>query len=281
MNFVKTVVLMGLLTGLFIWVGDMLGGRNGMFIALALAAGMNIMSYWFSDKIILAMYRAQPVDPASAPRLYATVERLARRRDLPTPRVYVIADPAPNAFATGRDPQHAVVAVTEGIVRLLSEEELEGVIAHELSHVGNRDMLIGAIAATMAGALMILARIFAYSTLFFGGGRNDRGGGGLGALFMVVLAPIAALLIQMAISRSREYQADASAAELTGNPLALARALAKLQRGNEMMPMNAQPATAHMFTISPLSGGGLLSLFSTHPPLEDRIARLQRMAHGG
>lgn len=280
MNFVKTVLLMGLLTGLFVWVGDMLGGRSGMIIALVLAAGMNLLSYWFSDKIVLAMYRAQPVDPVSAPRLYAIVERLARRRNLPTPRVYVIADPAPNAFATGRNPQHAVVAVTEGIVRLLNEEELEGVIAHELSHVANRDMLIGAIAATMAGALMILARIFAYSTFFFGGGRDERDGGGLGALLMVILAPIAALLIQLAISRSREYQADASAAELTGNPLGLARALAKLQHGNEMVPMEAQPATAHMFTVSPLTGGGILSLFSTHPPIEDRIARLQRMAVG-
>lgn len=280
MNFVKTVLLMGLLTGLFVWVGDMLGGRSGMLIALVLAAGMNLLSYWYSDKIVLAMYRAQPVDPVRAPRLYAIVERLARRRNLPTPRVYIIADPAPNAFATGRNPEHAVVAVTEGIVRLLTEEELEGVIAHELSHVANRDMLIGAIAATMAGALMILARIFAYSTFFFGGGRDDRDGGGLGALLMIILAPIAALLIQMAISRSREYQADASAAELTGNPLGLARALAKLQHGNEMVPMDAQPATAHMFTVSPLSGGGLLSLFSTHPPIEDRIARLQRLASG-
>jgi len=247
-----------------------------------LAAVMNLVSYWFSDKIVLGMYRAQPVDEASAPELYRIVRRLASRANLPTPAVYIIPDPSPNAFATGRDPQHAAVAVTEGILRILSEDELEGVLAHELSHVANRDILISAIAATLAGALMILVRIFAYSTMFFGGGRNsdDEGGNPLAALLMLIFAPIAALLIQMAISRSREYQADASAASLTGNPLGLARALGKLQRAVEYAPMDAQPATAHLFIVHPFTAKGIVNLFSTHPPIEDRIARLEAMARG-
>ncbi|MBU0610904.1 MAG: zinc metalloprotease HtpX [Armatimonadetes bacterium] len=269
----KTVLLMGLLTGLLVLVGDAVAGQQGMIVALVLAAGMNLLSYWYSDKLVLMMYRAQPVDEASAPGLHRLVARLAQRANLPMPALYVIPDPAPNAFATGRDPQHAAVAVTAGIMRLLDEEELEGVIAHELSHVGNRDILISAIAATLAGALMMLSRFL----LFFGGGRDERGGSGLGALAMVILAPIAALLIQMAISRSREYQADASGAQLSGNPKALARALMKLQRGNEAMPMDTQPATAHLFIVSPMTGRSLLNLFATHPPLEERIARLQRM----
>jgi heat shock protein HtpX len=282
MNTVKTVLLMGLLTGLFILVGDLIGGRSGMYIALGLAAVMNLASYWFSDKIVLAMYRAQPVDEASAPGLFRIVHRLTSHANLPMPAVYIIPDPSPNAFATGRDPQHAAVAVTEGILRLLSEDELEGVLAHELSHVGNRDILISAIAATLAGALMILVRIFAYSAMLFGGGRgdDDEGGNPLVALLMMIFAPIAAMLIQMAISRSREYQADASAAQLTGNPLGLARALAKLQRGVEYAPMDAQPATAHLFIVNPLSARGIMNLFSTHPPIEDRIARLEAMARG-
>lgn len=284
MNYVKTVLLMGLLTGLFIWVGDLAGGRQGMIIALVLAGVMNLGSYWFSDKIVLAMYRAQPVDEATAPQLYRIVQRLAQRGNLPMPKVYIIPEGSPNAFATGRNPAHAAVAVTDGIMRILNEEELEAVIGHELSHVGNRDILISAIAATLAGALMVLARIFMYSTLFMGGGGDsrDRGGGGLGAIVMLILAPIAAMFIQMAISRSREYQADLGGARLSGNPMALASALGKLQRGAEYQPMeNANPATAHMFIVSPLSGRSLMNLFSTHPPMEERIARLQEMARSG
>lgn len=283
MNFVKTVLLMGLLTGLFIFVGDQIGGRQGMYIALILAAGMNLISYWFSDKIVLTMYRAQPVDETTAPGLYRIVRRLADRGNLPMPKVYIIPTDSPNAFATGRDPSHAAVAVTSGIMRILNEEELEGVIAHELSHVANRDILISAIAATLAGALMVLVRIFAFSTMFYGGGSSrDRDGGGLGAIAMIIIAPIAALLIQMAISRSREYQADASGAHLSGNPMSLANALAKLERGVEYRPMEqASPATAHMFIVSPITGRSLASLFATHPPMEERIARLQEMARSG
>lgn len=282
MNTIKTVLLMGLLTGLVVFVGDLAGGRQGMYIALGIAAVMNLVSYWFSDKIVLAMYRAQPVDYSSAPRLYSMVQRLTQRAGLPMPALYVIPTPTPNAFATGRDPQHAAVAVTDGIVRMLTEEELEGVIAHELSHVRNRDILISAIAATLAGALMILARILGYSMLFFGGGGDrDRNGGGLGALFAIIFAPIAAMLIQMAISRSREFQADSSAAALTHNPMGLARALGKLARGNEAIPMDAEPSTAHMFIVSPLSGRSFVNLFSTHPPLEARIERLEKMAREG
>ena len=282
MNTLKTVMLMGLLTGLVVVVGDQVGGRQGMYIALGIAAVMNLMSYWFSDKIVLAMYRAQPVDYASAPKLYSMVQRLTQRAGMPMPALYVIPNPAPNAFATGRDPQHAAVAVTEGIVRILTEEELEGVIAHELSHVRNRDILISAIAATLAGALMILARILGYSMMLFGGGGDrDRGGGGLGALATLIFAPIAAMLIQMAISRSREFQADSSAAELTHNPLGLARALGKLQRGNEAIPMDAEPSTAHMFIVSPLNGRSLVNLFSTHPPLAGVVERLEKMAREG
>lgn len=282
MNTAKTILLMGVLTGILVGAGHLIAGQQGMIFALGLAAVMNLGSYWFSDKIVLAMYRAQPVTEEQAPGLYRIVRRLADRAGLPMPTVCIIPDGSPNAFATGRDPAHAVVAVTEGIMRLLREDELEGVIAHELSHVQNRDMLIGAIAATMSGALMLLARIFAWSTIFVGGsGDRDRDGGGLGALLMIVLAPIAATVVQLAISRSREYQADASAARLTGNPLGLARALGRLQQGVEYRPMDAEPATAHLFIVSPLSRRSLMSLFSTHPPIEDRIARLQRMAAEG
>lgn len=280
MNTIKTVLLMGLMTGLFIWVGNMIGGQQGMIIALVLAAGMNMVSYWFSDKIVLAMYRAQEVDEATAPGLYRLVRNLAQRDNLPMPKVYIIPDESPNAFATGRNPQHAVVAVTAGILRLLNDDELAGVIAHELSHVAHRDILISAIAATLAGALMVMVRIFAYSSLFFGGSR-DRNGGGLEALAMLIIAPIAAMVIQMAISRSREYQADIGGAHLSGNPLFLANALRKLERGSEAIPMDAQPATAHMFIVNPLKGRSMMSLFSTHPPMADRIARLEEMSRTG
>lgn len=280
MNTAKTVLLMGLLTGLLVLAGDAMGGRSGMFIALGLAALMNVVGYWFSDKIVLSMYRAQAVDDATAPRLMQMVRSLSSRAELPMPRVYIIPDASANAFATGRDPQHAAVAVTEGLLRLLSEEELAGVLAHELAHVRNRDILISAMAATLAGALMILVRIFAWGAMAFGGGR-DRDGGGLGALLMLVMAPVAALLIQMAISRSREYQADATGAEIAGDPLTLARALDKLQQASERVPLAAEPSTAHMFIVSPLRGRSLASLFSTHPPMEQRIARLQRLSEQG
>ena len=281
MNTVKTVLLMGLMTGLFLWAGHAIGGQQGMIIALVMAAGMNMISYWYSDKIVLAMYHAQPVDEQTAPGLYRLIASLAQRDNLPMPKVYIIPDPSPNAFATGRDPQHAVVAVTAGILRLLNDDELSGVIAHELSHVAHRDILISAVAATLAGALMVLVRIFAYSSLFFGGGRDREGGSGLEALAMLIIAPIAALLIQMAISRSREYSADASGAHLAGDPMTLANALRKLERGSEAVPMDAQPATAHMFIVNPLSGRSLMNLFATHPPLEERIARLEQMARTG
>jgi len=279
MNHFKTVLLMGVLTGLFVLVGEAFGGRQGMFIALALAAGMNLFSYWYSDKIVLMLYRAQPVSESEAPGLYRIVRRLTQRAGLPLPRLYIIPTEAPNAFATGRNPQNAAVAVTSGLLRLLNEEEIEGVIGHELAHVQNRDILISAIAATLAGALMIVVRIFAYSAMLFGGGsREERNGGGLAALFMLIVAPIAALLIQMAISRSREYQADATGAQLSGNPQALARALMKLQQAAEYVPMDAEPATAHMFIVNPLNARSLMYLFATHPPVEERVARLQKMA---
>lgn len=279
MNHFKTVLLMGVLTGLFVLVGEAFGGRQGMFIALALAAGMNLFSYWYSDKIVLMLYRAQPVSESEAPGLYRIVRRLTQRAGLPMPRLYIIPTEAPNAFATGRNPQNAAVAVTSGLLRLLNEEEIEGVIGHELAHVQNRDILISAIAATLAGALMIVVRIFAYSAMLFGGGsREERNGGGLAALFMLIVAPIAALLIQMAISRSREYQADATGAQLSGNPQALARALMKLQQATEYVPMDAEPATAHMFIVNPLNARSLMYLFATHPPVEERVARLQKMA---
>jgi heat shock protein HtpX len=247
-----------------------------MAVALVFAAVMNLGAYWFSDKIVLKMYRAREVEPSQAPGLYQIVQRLAQKAGLPTPRVYVIQQESPNAFATGRNPEHAVVAVTQGILRLMNDEELEGVLAHELSHIRNRDMLIGSIAATLAGAVMMLANMARWAAVFGGvGGRdNEDNGGVLGLLFMMFLAPIAALLIQMAISRNCEYKADASAAQITGSPYGLAHALEKLGKATQRIPMNANPATAHMFIVNPLSGRSLLKLFSTHPPLEDRIRRL-------
>ena len=237
---------------------------------------MNFFSYWFSDKIVLKMYRAQPVDEATAPTLYRIVHRLAQRAGMPMPKVYIIPQAQPNAFATGRNPQHAAVAATQGLLQVMNEEELEGVIAHELSHVGNRDILIGTIAATLAGAIMILARIGMFAGMFFGGGR-DRRDGGLGIIFLAIFGTVAAILIQMAVSRSREYQADASAAKLSGNPRALARALNTLQQSAQRLPMQASPATAHMFIINPFTAKGITKLFSTHPPVEERIARLKRL----
>lgn len=278
MNMMKTAFLMAALTGLLMLVGRFIGGQNGMIIAFVLAAGMNFFSYWYSDKVVLMMYRAQEVSEAEAPELVRIVRKLAQRDGLPMPKVYVIPDGSPNAFATGRDPQHAAVAATAGILNLLSEDELEGVFAHELTHVKNRDILIASIAATIASAITMLRFV-----AFFGGGggRDDeeRGGNALGFLFMLILAPVAAMLIQMAISRSREYAADAGGGKLTGHPMSLAHALQKLHRGVELRPMDANPSTAHMFIVHPFSGGLLASLFSTHPSMEDRVARLSEQAH--
>jgi heat shock protein HtpX len=282
-NLMKTGVLLAALTVLVVLIGGALGGQNGMVMAFVLAMVMNLGSYWFSDKIVLAMYRAQPVDEASAPALYRIVRTLATRAGMPMPRVYIIPGEAPNAFATGRNPQHAAIAVTEGILRIMSEEELEGVLAHELSHVQNRDTLIMAIAATLAGAITYMAHMAQWA-MIFGGGRRDgdeqeSGGGGLiGGLLMIVLAPIAAMLIQMAVSRSREFQADASGAQMAGQPWGLAKALEKLEVASKLAPLNATPATAHLFIVNPLTGGGWTTLFSTHPPIAERVARLRAMA---
>jgi heat shock protein HtpX len=277
-NAVKTTVLLALLTGLFIAIGGWFGGRSGMVVALGLALVMNFAAYWFSDKIVLRMYGAQPLSEAQAPGVYGIVRNLATRAGMPMPKLYLISSPTPNAFATGRNPDHAAVAVTEGILRIMSAEELEGVLAHELSHVLNRDVLISTIAATLAGAVMMLAHMARW-TAFFGSSRDNEEGGSnpIGLFLMAILAPLAALLIQTAVSRSREYQADASGARLTHRPLGLASALQKLQQANQMVPMGASPATAHLFIVNPLSARTLMSLFSTHPPIEDRIARLRAM----
>jgi heat shock protein HtpX len=278
MNSLKTAVLLGALTGLLVLIGGYLGGKNGMFIAFIFAMGMNFFSYWFSDKIVLRMYQAQEVTPQQAPELHRIVQDLAMKAGLPMPRVYIIPGDTPNAFATGRNEKHAVVAVTEGIMRILNREELEGVISHELSHIKNRDILIGSIAATIAGAITMLASMAKWA-MIFGGGRSDdeEGGGIVGVLVMAILAPIAAMLIQMAISRSREYMADDGGAKVSGKPWALAGALEKLQAASQAIPMNANPSTAHMFIVNPLTGRAFTNLFSTHPPIEERIARLRSM----
>jgi heat shock protein HtpX len=277
-NWLKTTALLAVLTGLLLWVGEMLGGQQGMVMALLFAGVINFVAYFFSDKIALAMHRAQPVDEASAPQLYAVVAELAQRASIPMPRLYLIPEMQPNAFATGRNPQHAAVAVTEGLLRAMDREELKGVLAHELTHVLHRDILISSIAATIAGALAMLARMAGYAMMFAGrGGREDRGGG-MGGLFFIIVAPIAALLIQLAISRSREYGADEGGAKLAGNPMGLSSALRKLGAYTQRIPMRtAQPTTAHMMIANPFSGGGLTSLFATHPPMEKRIARLDAM----
>jgi heat shock protein HtpX len=269
-NGLKTALLLGLMSGLVLWIGEMLGGSNGLIMAFGFAALMNFGSYWFSDKIVLRMYRAQPVGPEHP--LYQMVERLTVRASLPMPKVYIIPDPSPNAFATGRNPSHAAVAATEGILKVLSESELEGVIAHELAHVKNRDILTSSVAATLAAAIMMLARM----AMFFGGGRdNDRQSGNpIVLLAMMILAPLAAMLIQMAISRSREFAADAGGAEIAGNPYGLADALRKIDAVSKRIPLDANPATAHMFIVKPFSGGGITSLFSSHPPTEARIRAL-------
>ena len=260
-----------------IFIGDLVGGRNGMVLAFVISVAMNFTAYFYSDKIALSMYRAQPVTREQLPRAYDVVERLAAKDGIPTPKIYVIPTESPNAFATGRNPQHASVAVTHGILNLLTDEELEGVLAHELGHVKNRDILTSSIAATLAGAITLVARMGYWASLFGGyggGGRRDREGGGLGALLMIIVAPIAASIIQLAISRSREYEADATGAHTTGNPYALARALQKIEDYSKRVPLQASPSTAHLFIIAPLIGGGIGSLFSTHPPTKERIRRL-------
>ncbi len=275
-NTFKTAFLLTALTLLLMFFGRYFGGQNGMLLALAFAAVMNFVSYFFSDKIALAMYRAQPVTREQLPRAYAAVERLTQKIGIPMPKIYVIPTESPNAFATGRNPSHASVAVTHGILGLLNDEELEGVLAHELGHVNNRDILISSVAATIAGAITMLASMGRFAMLFggYGGGNRDRRGGGLSALFMLIVAPIAAGLIQMAVSRSREYQADATGAHFTGNPYALASALQKLDAYSRRVPMQATPSTAHLFIIQPLLGMNFGNLFSTHPPIAKRIERL-------
>jgi heat shock protein HtpX len=273
-NAFKTAFLLTALTLLLMFIGQYFGGQNGMLLALVFAAVMNFVSYFFSDKIALAMYRAQPVTREQLPRAYEIVERLTQKVGLPMPKIYVIPTESPNAFATGRNPKHASVAVTHGILGLLTDEELEGVLAHELGHVGNRDILISSVAATIAGAITMLASMGRFAMIFGGGGDRDRRGGGLSALFMLIVAPIAASLIQLAVSRSREYQADATGARYTGNPYALASALQKLDAYSRRVPMQASPSTAHLFIIQPLLGMNFGSLFSTHPPIAKRIERL-------
>jgi len=278
-NSIKTVLLLGALTGLLMFIGGLIGGRGGVYIAFIFAVIMNFGSYWFSDKIVLRMYRAQEVSESSAPGLFNIVRNLALKANLPMPRVFIIPEETPNAFATGRNEKHAVVAVTEGIMRILNKEELEGVIAHELSHIKHKDMLIGSIAATIAGAISMLATMAQWTAILGGGSSSDDDdhGGIIGLIAMAILAPIAATIIQMTISRSREYLADAGAAGITKNPYGLAAALEKLTRASQVVPLDANPSTAHMFIVNPLSGKAFMNLFSTHPPLEERIARLRSM----
>jgi heat shock protein HtpX len=279
MNTLKTALLLTSLTLFLLFVGQYFGGRNGMLIALAIAVAMNFVSYFYSDKLALSMYRAQPATREQLPRVYNVVEQMTQRIGLPMPKIYVIPSESPNAFATGRNPAHASVAVTQGILNLLTDEELAGVLAHELGHVRNRDILTSSIAATLAGAITILAHMGRFAMIFGGGGsggsNRDRDGGGIAALFMLILAPIAATLIQLAVSRSREYEADATGAHMTGNPYALASALQKLDAYSKRLPLGATPSTAHLFIVAPLiSGASFANLFSTHPPIAKRIERL-------
>src|ERR1017187_172910 len=277
MNTFKSTLLLVSLMLVLLFLGEWIGGQNGMILAFVISVAMNFTAYFYSDKLALAMYHAKPATREELPRAYEIVERLTQKDGIPTPKIYVIPTESPNAFATGRNPQHASVAVTHGILGLLTDEELEGVLAHELGHVKNRDILTSSIAATLAGAITLIARMGYWASLFggYGGGdRRERGGGGLGALLMIIVAPIAATLIQLAISRSREYEADATGAHTTGNPYALARALQKIEDYAKRVPLQASPSTAHLFIIAPLIGGGIGSLFSTHPPTKERIRRL-------
>lgn len=279
MNSIKTFGLMFILIMLFTWAGQAIGGQQGMVMAFMFAIGTNFFMYWFSDSIVLMMYKAKLVKEEEAADLYKVIRNLTVKANLPMPKVYIIENPTPNAFATGRDPQHAAVAVTRGILDILNQSELEGVIAHELSHVKHRDILVATIAATFAGAITMLARLGQFAMMFGGMGRDrdNEGGGGLGALLMIILAPLAAILIQMSISRSREYMADEGGAKITGRPLALANALKKLVDAGKQIPMAANPSTAHMFIVNPLNGAGLVNLFSTHPPMARRIELLEKM----
>jgi heat shock protein HtpX len=284
MNRLRTTMLLAALTALVVWIGQMFGGANGAVMALIFAGVMNFFSYWFSDKIVLRMYRAQEISQNDDPELFDIVRELTVKDGLPMPRVYIIPEETPNAFATGRNPEHAAVAVTQGIRRILDRRELTGVLGHELSHVKHRDILVSSIAATLAGAISYLAQMAQWAAIFGGGSRDREEGGGnmFSLLFMMIVAPIAAMLIQMAVSRSREYMADEGGAKVTRDPLALASALRKLQMGAQNIPMQVSDATAtstaHMFIVNPLSGGGIANLFSTHPPMEERIARLEAMA---
>ena len=276
-NSLKTVLLLGLLSGLLLAMGELLGGAQGLYMAFAFAVVMNFVSYWFSDKIVLKMYRAQEVGPEH--KLSIMTRRLATQANLPMPKVYVIPDASPNAFATGRNPSHAAVAATEGIMRLLDDSELEGVIAHELAHVKHRDILISSVAATVAAAIMMVARMAQFAAMFGGGGRSDdrEGSNPIALLATIIVAPLAAMLVQAAISRSREFVADAGGARIAGSPYGLMNALRKLEMGSKQIPLDANPATAHMFIMKPFSGRGLLSMFSTHPPTEQRIQALMNL----
>lgn len=282
MNSLKTAVLLGALTGLLMFIGGFFGGQKGVVIAFLFAMVLNFGSYWFSDTLVLKMYQAKPVSESEAPGLHAMVTTLAMKASLPMPRVFIIPGDTPNAFATGRDEHHAVVAVTEGLLRILNRDELEGVIAHELTHIKQKDILIGSIAATLAGAIVMLANMAQWAAMFGGASRDNEeggsgGGGIIGLILMAILAPLAATIIQMAISRSREYLADAGGAKISGKPYGLASALEKLSRASQVIPMEAKPSTAHMFIVNPLTGRSLMNLFSTHPPVEERVARLKSM----
>ena len=279
-NTMKTVFFMALMMALFLVIGNLIGGRTGMTYAFLFSLAMNFFAYWFSDKMVLMSYHARQVTEADAPRLYSMVHGLATRGNIPMPKLYMIPTDTPNAFATGRNPQHAAVAVTDGIMKILSDEELEAVIGHELTHVLHRDILTSTIVATFAGTITYLATMLQWSMLFFGGRGRDNDSSVVGDLFIIIVAPLAAMLIQLAVSRSREYKADEGGAKLSMKPLSLASALQKLQTGVQQLPMQAQPSTAHLFIMNPLSGQSFTKLFSTHPPTEERIARLEALASG-
>jgi heat shock protein HtpX len=281
-NSLKTILLMALMMGILLFIGDWMGGEQGLWMAFIFSLLMNFGMYWFSSKIVLMTYRAKEVTEVDAPKLFSIVRRLAAQAQLPMPKVYIIPGDSPNAFATGRNPEHAVVAATEGILHLLSDDELEGVIAHELAHVKHRDILIATLVASMAGTITFVARMAMYASIFGGGSRDRENSNPFGQILLIILAPIAAMLIQFAVSRSREFAADEGGAQISQRPLSLANALRKLERGVEQIPMtNAGTATAHMFIVNPLVGGGITKLFSTHPPTEERIARLEQLAMGG
>jgi len=281
-NLLKTILLMALMMGILLFIGDWMGGEQGLWMAFLFSLLMNFGMYWFSSKIVLMTYRAKEATEEDAPKLFSIVRRLAAQAQLPMPKVYIIPGDSPNAFATGRNPEHAVVAATEGILHLLSDDELEGVIAHELAHVKHRDILIATLVASMAGTITFVARMAMYSSIFGGGSRDRENSSPFGQILLIILAPIAAMLIQFAVSRSREFAADEGGAQISQRPLSLANALRKLERGVEQIPMaNAGTATAHMFIVNPLFGGGITKLFSTHPPTEERIARLEQIAMGG